>query len=142
MKLNIKNNSAQKRCEDCSCLKITKGEWLCDECFGQKIEDIDDCPLGVELVDIQAIEQKAKNNKILHNAKSATPKERKPRERKPNPEKEWIIQLLAETLKIAQNEDLKVEQVNITNISKIIEFNIGGNHYKVDLIKQKSSKKS
>lgn len=39
----------EKRCEDCACL-IQKGkEWCCDECFGQNVNEIDDCPENVPL---------------------------------------------------------------------------------------------
>ena len=54
---------------------------------------------------------------------------------KPDVEKENLIVLLANCLK---NEGFQVE---ITNKSKLIEFVIGENRYKLDLIRQRQPKK-
>lgn len=80
--------------------------------------------------------KKAKENKAVdHGAKAD--KERKPvkRERKPDLEKENLIEILANCLKNAGYD------AEITNKSKIIEFKVGENHYKLDLIKQRAPKK-
>ena len=79
--------------------------------------------------------KKAKENKAVdHGAKAD--KERKPvkRERKPDLEKENLIQMFADCLKNAGYD------AEITNKSKIIEFVVGENHYKLDLIKQRTAK--
>ena len=84
------------------------------------------------------LDKKAKESKItatVHQAKSDNRKERKPRERKPDEEKEKIISDLAKFL------ENSTEYVKITNISKIIEFDIGENHYKLDLVRQRKPKK-
>ena len=80
------------------------------------------------------LEKKAKDNRItatVHQAKSQSQKKKRTRERKPDLEKEEIIQNLANFL------EKSAENVKITNISKLIEFEIGGNHYKLDLIRQR-----
>lgn len=80
------------------------------------------------------LDKKAKDNRItatVHQAKSQSQKKKRTRERKPDLEKEEIIQNLANFLKNS------AENVKITNISKLIEFDIGGNHYKLDLIRQR-----
>ena len=80
------------------------------------------------------LEKKAKDNRItatVHQAKSQSQKKKRTRERKPDLEKEEIIQNLANFL------ENSAENVKITNISKLIEFDIGGNHYKLDLIRQR-----
>ena len=85
-----------------------------------------------------SLDKKAKESKItptVHQAKSDSRKERKPRERKPDEEKEKIISNLAKFL------ENSTENVKITNISKIIEFDIGENHYKLDLVRQRKPKK-
>ena len=85
-----------------------------------------------------SLDKKAKESKItatVHQAKSDSRKERKPRERKPDEEKEKIILNLAKFL------ENSTENVKITNISKIIEFDIGENHYKLDLVRQRKPKK-
>ena len=77
----------QKRCEDCANLIMKNGKWCCDECFGQECEEIDDCPEGVELAEIEELAQKAKENKIDHGASSGKKKEGKPRTVKISDEK-------------------------------------------------------
>lgn len=92
---------------------------------------------------VEELTEKAKVNKVLKGAKSekAMAKPAKPRERKPDLEKEEIIHKFAEFLK-NRYAFSDVDFVKITNKSKIIEFNIGQNHYKLDLIKQRPTKKS
>lgn len=126
--------ACQKRCQDCTECKIKNGLWTCEECFGKSIEEIDDCPNGYTLDQVEEINANAEAHPMKNVARSETKKERKPRERKPDIEKETII---AETAKFL--EDI-AESVEITNISKIIEFNIGENHYKFDLIRQRKPK--
>ncbi len=85
---------------------------------------------------VEELTKKAKENKTAKiNAKSAE-KRKKPikRERKPDEEKENLIKILAAALK---NEGIKAE---ITNKSKIIEFSVGNNEYKLDLIKKRAKK--
>ena len=104
-------------------LKITQSEaidtWLFDEGFKEN---------SIE----KELTKKAKENRItatIHQAKSTTEKKpRKPRPKKENPEKEAIIK------KIAEN-------ITITNKTKLIEFNIGENQYKIDLIQRRKPKK-
>lgn len=84
------------------------------------------------------LDKKAKENRItatIHQAKADTPKQRKKVERKPDETKESLISKLAETL-----EEL-ADNVKITNIGKIIEFDLKGEHYKLDLIRQRKPKK-
>lgn len=85
-----------------------------------------------------ALDKKAKDNKItqtIHQAKASEKKERKKVERKPDLDKEHLITLLAEML--TDNCD----NVKITNVSKLIEFDLKGEHYKLDLVKQRKPKK-
>lgn len=84
---------------------------------------------------VEELTKKAKKNKINHEAKSDKPRKAVKKERKPDEEKEKLIEILANCLK---TEGFETE---ITNKSKIIEFNVGGNHYKLDLIKQRPPKK-
>ena len=93
----------------------------------------------------QELTTKAKKNRItatIHQAKSE--KERKPvkRERKLDPEKVKIIDILANSLiNSAETLNLDPNLVEITNVGKLIEFKIGENHYKIDLIKKRPPKK-
>lgn len=84
---------------------------------------------------VEELTKKAKENKINHEAKAEKPRKAVKRERKPDEEKENLIEILANCLKTAGFE------TKITNKSKIIEFNVGENHYKLDLIKQRPPKR-
>lgn len=84
------------------------------------------------------LDKKAKENRItatIHQARAETTKERKKPERKPDETKESIIAGLAEYLAEI------VENVQVVNIGKIIEFDLKGEHYKLDLIRQRKPKK-
>lgn len=85
---------------------------------------------------VDELTAKAKEAKISHDAKSEKPRKNagKPRERKPDEEKEKLIDILANAL-VAEGFEAKV-----TNKSKIIEFSIGNNSYKLDLIKKRAKK--
>ena len=83
------------------------------------------------------LDKKAKESRItatIHQARAETTKERKKVERKPDPTKESIIATLAESLAEM------VENVKIVNIGKLIEFDFQGEHYKLDLIRQRKPK--
>lgn len=128
------------RCEDCEYRHKVKGEWCCSECFDQKCAEIDECPEGITVEQIAEIDEKTKDFKLnlgarAENADKKEHKPSKPRQLKPQPEKEEII------AKIAQMLEDCAENVTIVNKTKIIEFDLGGNHFKVDLIKQKKTKK-
>lgn len=84
---------------------------------------------------VEELTKKAKENKINHEAKTDKPRKTVKKVRKPDEEKENLIEILANCLKNAGFE------TKITNKSKIIEFNVGENHYKLDLIKQRPPKK-
>lgn len=90
----------------------------------------------LENEEVEALTKKAKDNKaVIHDAKADKPRKQTKRERKPDEEKENLIEILANCLKNAGFE------AEITNKSKIIEFSVGENHYKLDLIKKRPPKK-
>lgn len=110
-------------------LKLTKEEaiemWLDDEGYTEDAEQV-------------ALTQKAKENRItatIHSAKEEKEKKAVKRERKEDPEKEMIIQKIAEILpEFAEN-------VTITNVGKLISFKIGENDYEIDLKRKRKPKK-
>lgn len=106
-------------------LKLSKEEaiqlWLEDEGY-------------LENAEVEELTAKAKENKIQKGAKSDKPRKKTARERKPDLEKENLIKILAEAL---ENTGITVE---ITNKSKIIEFKVQENCYKLDLIKKRPPK--
>jgi hypothetical protein len=83
------------------------------------------------------LEKKAKENKItatIHQAKASVTKERKKVERKPDEVKDGLVEDLAQFL-----EDYATN-ISITKIGKLVEFDIGDDHYKLDLIRQRKPK--
>lgn len=89
-----------------------------------------------ELEELTRIAKKNRITATIHNASDET-KERKKREvvKKENPVKEDLICKFAAML----NE--MAENVKIVNASKLIEFEINGNCYKLDLIQKRQPKK-
>lgn len=120
--INIPNDEIKKNME---ILKISQEEavqmYLEDEGY-------------LENEEVEALTEKAKINKINHEAKAVKPRKATTRKPKPDAEKEKIIEILSKTL---ENEGFLVK---ITNKTKLIEFDIDGNHYKLDLIRQRMPK--
>lgn len=88
----------------------------------------------------EALEKKAKENRItatIHQAKATEPKKKTQKERvqKEDATKEMIIQKLAEFL-----PDF-VENVQVLNKSKLISFRIGADDYEIDLKRKRKPKK-
>ena len=90
----------------------------------------------LENEEVETLTKKAKENKaVKHEAKAEKPKkETIKRERKPDEEKISIIKEIYDFL-VSKNYN-----PTITNQTKIIEFNLKENHYKLDLIKQRKTK--
>jgi hypothetical protein len=113
------------------CLELTKEEaiqlWLEDEGYLENEEQ-------------EALEKKAKENRItatIHQATSTDvrKKTQKERVRKENPTKEMVIAEIAALLpKFAEN-------IQILNVGKLISFTIGEETYEIDL-KQKRKPKA
>lgn len=88
---------------------------------------------------IENLTKKAKDNKVtatIHGAKGKKEKAKRERTRKEDPDKEKIIEMFKDFL----IEKVQGENVNVVNIGKIIEFDYNGEHYKLDLIKQRKGK--
>lgn len=86
---------------------------------------------------VEELSNKAKKNRItatIHQAKATETKAKQPKPKKEDPEKEMIIKELASFLPNF------AEKVTILNETKVIEFTIGENLYKLDLIKHRKSK--
>ena len=87
----------------------------------------------------EELDKKAKKNRItatIHQARAEQPKERKKVERKPDQVKDSLV----ESLKAFLIEQ-EFENVNITKVGKLVEFDCGGEHFKLDLIRQRPPKK-
>ena len=86
------------------------------------------------------LDKKAKESRItatIHQARAETTKERKKVERKPDQVKDELV----ENLKAFLIEQCFMENVTITKVGKLIEFDCGGEHFKLDLIRQRPPKR-
>ena len=107
-------------------LKLTQDEaielWLTDNDYADNDE-------------VDRLSKLAKDNKTNLRADTG---ERKKREvtKKENPTKEGIIKEVAATL-----EKIGAVNIKITNISKLIEFEMNGNNFKLDLVQKRQPKK-
>lgn len=111
--------------------------------YMQKLELTQDEAIELWLTDndyldneeVDRLSQQAKDNKTNLRADTG---ERKKREvtKKENPTKEGIIKEVAATL-----EKIGAVNIKITNISKLIEFEMNGNNFKLDLVQKRQPKK-
>ena len=85
-----------------------------------------------------ALDMKAKGNKVKLTASTEKPKAKTQKERvvKSNPDKEYIVGVIAEFLEEIVGKD----NVNIENKAKLITFNYKGEDYKLDLVQKRKSK--
>ena len=124
----------KKRCADCACLIEKNGIWCCDECFGQKCEEIDDCPEGATEETAEELDAKQKEIKVNVGARSDKKTERKPKTIKVSDEKTQIFNDLLRFL--TENYDFSVLKDN-----KLIEISYNGKKFKLDLIETRQKKK-
>ena len=124
----------KKRCTDCACLIERNGVWCCDECFGQKCEEIDDCPEGATEETAEELDAKQKEIKINVGARSEKKTERKPKTIKVSDEKTQIFNDLLRFL--TENYDFSVLKDN-----KLIEISYNGKKFKLDLRQTRQKKK-
>lgn len=124
----------KKRCADCACLIEKNGVWCCDECFGQKCEEIDDCPEGATEETAEELDAKQKEIKVNVGARSEKKTERKPKTIKVSDEKTQIFNDLLRFL--TKNYDFSVLKDN-----KLIEISYNGKKFKLDLIETRQKKK-
>ena len=124
----------KKRCADCACLIEKNGVWCCDECFGQKCEEIDDCPEGATEETAEELDAKQKEIKVNVGARSEKKTERKPKAIKVSDEKTQIFNDLLRFL--TENYDFSVLKDN-----KLIEISYNGKKFKLDLIETRQKKK-
>lgn len=126
----------EKRCEDCACLIQKNGVWCCDECFGQKCEDIDECPEGIELAEVEEIHEKTKDVKVNVGAKGEkVRKESKPKVVKVSDEKKVLFAEIWSALEYEFGKNAEILKEN-----KLISVKIGEKVFKIDIIEQRKPK--
>lgn len=124
----------KKRCEDCACLVVKKGVWCCDECFGSPIEEVDDCPEGVTVEQVEEIDEKAKSIKLDLGAradKEKTP--RKPKTVKISDEKAELFAKLLDFLK-------ETYEINVETPNKLVKIYKNGKEFKLNLSETRKKK--
>ena len=84
------------------------------------------------------LDMKAKGNKVKLATSAEKPKAKTQKERvvKSNPDKEYIVGVIAEFLEEIVGKD----NINIENKAKLITFNYKGEDYKLDLVQKRKSK--
>ena len=111
--------------------------------YMQKLELTQDEAIALWLTDndymdneeVNRLSQQAKDNKT--NLRADTGERRKRAvTKKENPRKEKVIEILAAVL-----ENMGAVNIKITNISKLIEFEMDGNNFKLDLVQKRQPKK-
>lgn len=119
-----------KRCEDCAeCTKDLK----CNECFGQPISEIDDCPLGLTL----EIVQKSQDIKVKidHGARKSAENKKKSHKIVVSDEKQQLF------LDILTNlQSIYGENVQILKENKLISVKINEKVFKIDVIQTRNKK--
>ena len=85
-----------------------------------------------------ALDMKAKDNKVKLVASAEKPKAKTQKERvvKSNPDKEYIVGVVAEFLEEIVGKD----NINIENKAKLITFTYKGSEYKLDLVQKRPPK--
>lgn len=119
----------QKRCEDCAYLTKKNGEWCCEECFGQPVSDIDDCPEGYTLEEVEESQAKTIKLKLGARQEDIKPDSEKPKKKvtkKVPPQKQALYDLIynaitseygENTVEIVTNGKLMLAKVNEMTIS-------------------------
>ena len=122
----------KKRCADCACLIEVNKTWCCDECFGQKCEDITDCPEDIEVAEVEKANS-VKAPKV--GARSSEQKERKPREKKIDTDKQWLITTVRDCLNVYTCKG--IETLVVANDQREITFDYNGANYSLVLTKHR-----
>lgn len=129
----------QKRCQDCACLIKKGSKWLCDECFGQPIEEVDDCPEGMTLEEVEELNEKAEKVKINHGATAKEQKkDKKPRTVKISDEKIELFQTILQNLD--RCDGVTRDNIQILKENKLISVQIGEKTFKIDIIETRKKK--
>lgn len=102
--------------------------WLEDEGYMDNLDQEELCDLAKENKSHKVVNAKVE--------KEPTKKTQKERVAKSNPDKEYIVGVVAEFLEDIVGKD----NVNIENKAKLIVFTYNGNEYKLDLVQKRPPK--
>lgn len=102
--------------------------WLEDEGYMENLDQEELCDLAKENKSHKVVNAKVE--------KEPTKKTQKERVAKSNPDKEYIVGVVAEFLEDIVGKD----NINIENKAKLIVFTYNGNEYKLDLVQKRPPK--
>jgi hypothetical protein len=102
--------------------------WLEDEGYMENLDQEELCDLAKENKSHKVVNAKVE--------KEPTKKTQKERVAKSNPDKEYIVGVVAEFLEEIVGKD----NINIENKAKLITFNYKGEDYKLDLVQKRKKK--
>lgn len=102
--------------------------WLEDEGYMENLDQEELCDLAKENKSHKVVNAKVE--------KEPTKKTQKERVAKSNPDKEYIVGVVAEFLEEIVGKD----NINIENKAKLITFTYNGNEYKLDLVQKRPPK--
>lgn len=102
--------------------------WLEDEGYMENLDQEELCDLAKENKSHKVVNAKVE--------KEPTKKTQKERVAKSNPDKEYIVGVVAEFLEEIVGKD----NINIENKAKLIVFTYNGNEYKLDLVQKRPPK--
>ena len=127
----------EKRCEDCACLISKNGKMCCDELWGKPCNEVDECPEGIELEEVQELQEKASKIKIDHGASGEKAKtERKIVKKEASDAKKFLFSNI-----LGQLEEVFGENVKVLTENKLITVQIDDKTFKIDVIEQRKPKK-
>ena len=126
---------ANTRCAECAERQKKNGIFICNECFGQKCNDIDDCPYGNDAMEVvEEMTEKAKTAaKHYEKAEGKGKRERKV-ERKVDTANLSIMEII--------NKALTDNGICGTIEKELyLHFSTGGEDYTLKLTKHRKKKK-
>ena len=125
------------RCQDCIKLTIKNGEWHCEECFGNRCYEIDDCPEGITAEEIETIAEQTKG-RIDTGATGGKHREKKTvREKKVNELKQQIISEIFSNLQTFVTNIDDSATISIVNDQKYIDFVVNDRKFTINLVEHR-----
>ena len=123
----------EKRCEDCGECRIKNGKMICHEMWDKPCDELDECPNGYTLEELNEWLEKSKNVKVDHGI-GKTKKAETKRERKVDETKKSLFEIVTHALNgVVENGTMKNEVE--------YSFDYKGERYTFKLTKHRPPKK-
>lgn len=125
----------ERRCEDCDNCIVKNGCMICHEMWDRPCNDLDECPEGYTLEQVQESQDMGKGQRIDHGIAQEKRKPAKPKTVKTSDEKKELFANLLTGL-----QGFYGEKVEIIKENKLLSLEINGRKFKIDLIEQRKPK--